>query len=217
MSDDEKKLFDEIVLKLLTHAGGEPVEKTAMRIIEVRRARIAELEKELARVRATEQERRRLEIESHKGIVADLEKRLAEATAVPTVDGKTPGEVAYEAWRGLPSSKEYARTSGAGFGAVSKPERGEWEAIAQAVLRAFGGEALRKVRERIAGGSYQPSDDDDGEVVDLEYATQVIDSEIANIGAAITDTSKPTKPAAIESAPPGLTGPKKPTKPSEES
>jgi hypothetical protein len=91
-------------------------------------ARITELEQQLA---GEIKERQVCQ-----GNMRELEKRLAEATAVPTADGKTPGEVAYETWRILPGVRfQYAKTKE--WDNLAQFEREEWEAIARAVLRAF--------------------------------------------------------------------------------
>lgn len=89
-------------------------------------------------------------------------------------------------------------------------------------------EVLEKVRERLNGSGYQPNDDDDGEVVDLEHAIKVIDDEIKSI----TDPQAPQthhirpgdRLVCVTDAPkepPGgwlrvsITDPQKPTKPAE--
>jgi hypothetical protein len=167
------------------------------RLVAVREKRaVAELEKELADVRTTEQERR-LEIASHRGIVAELEKRLAdseasrkaadamvdarqkriqelekclaEATAVPTVDGKTPGRVLYdELWKQLSSGNE---------------EMFRMEAGAKAVLRAFGGQALRRVRERIDVTERMSNDTEYGkEWIHRGETLAIINDELAKLG-----------------------------------
>jgi hypothetical protein len=97
--------------------------------------------------------------------ITELEKRLAEATTVFMVDGKTPGDVDYDA-----RAAEWARH---GFNVSPRELRTENmvktdEAGALAVLRVFGNgaEALRRVRERaqqietqfVVGGSMRQPD-----------------------------------------------------------
>jgi hypothetical protein len=78
--------------------------------------------------------------------IAELEKRLVP----PTVDGKTPGVVAREAWHGEDEPDDDA-------GILV-----DWENAAQAVLRAFGqnaAEALGRVRERLVGMGVTPAEE----------------------------------------------------------
>ncbi len=113
--------------------------------------------------------------------IAGLEERLADLTAPPTADGKTPGQVDYEAY------------SAARLGLDDRGSRWEhldertkqWnEAGAEAVLRAFGGrpgqttqtnavDALRRVMARFVEESRGVSP---AEVVRLH---RVVDAEIA--------------------------------------
>jgi hypothetical protein len=119
-----------------------------------------------------------------------LEKRLAEATAVPTVDGKTPGQVAFEAW-----TSAFVALYGGKPVKWDPPLANIWDPTAQAVLRAFGQnavEALGRVRAAIgARFTYLRQNTLRGQ------ALAIIDDELANLSTPvdITDPKKPTKPS----------------------
>jgi hypothetical protein len=114
--------------------------------------------------------------------IADLEKRLAEAkTPIVDADGKTPGTVDVET-----RAAEWFR-----HGFVSKVDErtptmiAVDEAGAQAVLRAFGGDALRNVRsevEALPGVEYGRSGPIDAGVCQRASVLAIIDSEIAKLG-----------------------------------
>ena len=120
--------------------------------------RIAELEKD-ARIAATQKELLLVSIE-------ELKKRIAELTTPVIVDGKTPGQIDYEAygaarWTSLPSFTPW--------NSLDDKTKAHNEAGAQAVLRAFGGEALRQVRTVALS-------------CDFPEIMRVLDTEIARIG-----------------------------------
>lgn len=143
-------------------------------------------------------------------LVGDLITELREQNAPVDATGKTPGDVAYEAWRALPSVQQTERDRGRPYlepHNLCATEKEEWAAISTAVLRAFGNgaEALRRVRERLT-----IEDDPTG------YFRSIIDDELANI----TDPQKPTKPDHVHEIgscshcdTQNITDVKKPTKP----
>jgi hypothetical protein len=157
-------------------------------------ARIAELEARSPANECTNAERQQYEatigrqlsaLLNRDGRIAELEKRLAEQVAPVNADGKTPGQVGFEAWQ-----EQYA----ARRGSVSRPWSEETrpcheceEASAQAVLRAFGNgaEALRQVRKRIGNMTEAPDE--------IRFACRrVIDDEIAKVGGQAKTTSVAT-------------------------
>jgi hypothetical protein len=107
----------------------------------------------------------------------ELEKQLAEATKVPVVDGKTPGQVGHEAFL----MKRFGYLAGPVYG--EDVNVGEWEAGGSAVLRAFGNgaEALKRVREKLAANQ-EPCDGDMAyQVIDAEIALGIVDEVIQKI------------------------------------
>jgi hypothetical protein len=107
----------------------------------------------------------------------ELEKQLAEATKVPVVDGKTPGQVGHEAFL----MKRFGYLAGPVYG--EDVNVGEWEAGGSAVLRAFGNgaEALKRVREKLAANQ-EPCDGDMAyQVIDAEIALGIVDEAIQKI------------------------------------
>lgn len=180
----------------LAKAFGIPIDGNLAPILAAKDARNLCLENDLklAQRRITELESTLYNVETQhndaRAKVATLEQRLAEQSAPVDATGKTPGEVSVEARRaatlsrGVPFYQHHVHN-----GQDIDNDAIENEA-AQAVLRAFGGaDALRRVLNKIDMASYAPNDDDD-HVVNLQYAIDVIDEEIASI----TDTKRPTKP-----------------------
>lgn len=202
--------LDASTLRLVTEKN-EALETARAVIIErdTMRARLAELEARMPANEVTNAERMQYEttIELQQKRIAELEKRIAELTEPMTVDGKTPGQVALEAWN--PGANGYSAY------------RDDWERSALAVLRAFGqpsqttqdaAEALRRVRKSFAG--YQ------GECAAV--VREAIDDELAKLEAkpttnaeavAMYEATKDAARRAFPDEPQAITLPTKPTKP----
>ena len=120
--------------------------------------------------------------------IAELEKQLAEATKVPAVDGKTPGQVLHET-----TELAYRQS---GFDTLvpwnELSDRGkQWRnESAAAVLRAFGNgtEALRRVRVALKDAAVVHENESGTKfyAVHLDRAWACVDTEIANIEGAKT-------------------------------
>jgi hypothetical protein len=111
--------------------------------------------------------------------IATLQEQLAHTPPPPNVNGKTPADVAREAFQHVVQNHhESEGVSG-------------WDAAARAVLSAFAPdpaqavrEALGRVRERIEKGW---------------LVLNAIDAELSTLPAAdLTDPQKPTKPIVVE-------------------
>lgn len=196
----------------LAKAFGVPVDATTLSLVTESNRRL-----EMAR-QVT------IELDDAKARIAELQKRLAEATAVPTVDGKTPGQVGHEAFL----MHRFGYLAGPEWSHEDSVMRNEWEAAALAVLRAFGGEAMRQVDEQNERYRNESGAKHNGTAVQhaaneaISYAQSIIDDELARPGAPpspkpfggwdhphevgscshcdrqtanITDTKRPTKPA----------------------
>lgn len=141
--------------------------------------RIAELEKSVA-----EKEQANVIIaESVHAASVTLEhyaNQIAELTAPVTVDGKTPGQVAILAY--------YATVDGSHRDLSGQPSaiREGWEYAAKDVLRAHGGEVLRRVREAVMAIKC----DDLGRMPQYA-ATYIIDDELARLGNSTPPSSAP--------------------------
>jgi hypothetical protein len=148
--------------------------------------------------------------------IADLLQLLDDATAVPTADGKAPGQVAFEAW-----TSAFVALYGGKPVKWDPPLANIWDPTAQAVLRAFGqnaAEALERVRDVLCKRPALNL------VFGIEYVTipqvrAAFDSKLAELGGktkpptdhahevgscthcdtrGITDTKPPTKPLVGE-------------------
>ena len=128
-------------------------------------------------------------IAEHEARGRELKKRIAELTAPVTVDGKTPGRVAYMAYK-----TRMHRLIGVGnetrddFDDLIDDDQCAWADCALAVLRAFGqpsqttqdaADALRRARARIEAAPVAA-----GACRIKEGALAIIDDEIAKLGAA---------------------------------
>ncbi len=142
--------------------------------IELQKQRIAELETVIDQKDACIQGKRSA-VEAaekwqsdDKARISELEKQLSEATKVPVVDGKTPGQVGHEAFL----MKRFGYLAGPVYG--EDVNVGEWEAVGSAVLRAFGNgaEQLREVRKRIAANYEEQT---------TESILETTDSHIENL------------------------------------
>lgn len=148
--------------------------------IDEQKARIAELEKRLA---DTE---RSLEWHKQQATAATVELGCAGMTLEEAVRatvkrlthtpvdaaGKTPGQVHHEALR-TAYTDEWGQSIYRTWSDMPHSAAEKSEAVAQAVLRAFGGEALRRVRDKVPGSTW-------GELT----AKEAIDDELSTFGAA---------------------------------
>lgn len=123
------------------------------------RARVAELEPRIPANEVTNAERAQYDqtIELQQKRITDLEKRIASTPAPPTVDGKTPGQVDYEAYSAARLGPD---DHGSRWDHLDERTKQWNEAGAKAVLRAFGNqpgqtpptsavEVLRRARDFI--------------------------------------------------------------------
>jgi hypothetical protein len=133
------------------------------------REKVAEMEKRLVDTEASRKAADAM-VDARQKRIQELEKCLVEATAVPTVDGKTPGQFLVDA---------YNCVSNRGLAGAESNEQ-----VANAVLRAFGGEALRMVRERIDATERMSNDTEYGkEWIHRGETLAIIDDEIESLGA----------------------------------
>jgi hypothetical protein len=175
--EQQRKRIEEqggAIAELLTHKDAmrsrmAELEVTARMSTEqefLREKHVAELEKQADATSAYMAECRGL-LKERAARIEDLERRLAEATAVPTVDGKTPGQLLV------------TRMDGESFwDRLTPEEQAITERAALAVLRAFGqnaAEALGRVRVRLAEASFA------GEIT-LGDMYRTVDDELAKLG-----------------------------------
>lgn len=160
---------------LALHKGDENALVTAIKDADTRIADLEAAQRDDARRHAKELS----DCDAATARIAELEKRLS----VPTVDGKTPGEVfAAEFLTGGESAVPKL-----GNETLAKMNNG-----ALAVLRAFGGAALRKVRERLLVPIARMNDEPIfPENIAFAEAQRIIDDEIANLTSANPDGVKP--------------------------
>lgn len=132
--------------------------------------------------------------------IVALQEQLAGTAPPPNVDGKTPGQVAYEAYvAGVSWHKDAPPWSEMGD-VVSVQEA--WEAGARAVLSAFAPDptqavraALGRVRERVGEISEETNGFRSDPLIDKALALAIIDDELSTLPAAnLTGPKKPTKP-----------------------
>jgi hypothetical protein len=119
--------------------------------------------------------------------IAGLQEQLAHTPPPPNVDGKTPADVAREAFAAaVQNHHESEGVSG-------------WDAAARAVLSAFAPDATQAVREaleRVRRDIAQRDVRKEHGQMATDMALAVIDSEFSALPAAnLTGPKKPTKPA----------------------
>lgn len=153
---------------------------------EEKSARVAELE-EAQRGDARRHAKALSDCDAATARIAELEKRLVE---VPAIDGKTPGQFGYETWYPL-CRQGLSMAVRDWHSGVSQRDKEIWETTCLAVLRAFGGEALRKVRERLkAISAFSCAHTEHHNAFLVKDVVQVFDNEIANLTSTNPDGAK---------------------------
>ncbi len=134
----------------------------------------------------------RIEREQQAKCIADLEKQIAEKEQanVIIVDGKTPGEVFVEAYETEVS--RIGSTQLIKYGQYHPNLQAVVKIGANAVLRAFGGEALRRVRERVdklESFDVQNNEGQNDYAVLLDEVFAIVDDERAKLGSSVTSNA----------------------------